>query len=66
MIKLYTNHCRKCEILTAKLKEKNVAFEIEDNEETLAALGFDFMPVLEVEDGKRLLYLDAVNYVNSL
>ena len=65
MIKLYTNHCRKCEILTAKLKEKNVSFEVEDNEETLATLGLDFMPVLEV-DGKRLLYMDAITYVNSL
>ena len=65
MIKLYTNHCRKCEILTAKLTEKNVLFEVEDNEETLKDLGLDFMPVLEV-DGKRLEYLDAVNYVNSL
>jgi hypothetical protein len=65
MIKLYTNHCRKCEILTAKLKEKNISFEVEDNEETLTAMGFDFMPVLEV-DGNRFNYLDAVNYVNSL
>lgn len=65
MIKLYTNHCRKCEILTTKLKEKNVSFEVEDDEETLAALGFDFMPMLEV-DGERLTYLDAVDYVNSL
>lgn len=65
MIKLYTNHCRKCEILTTKLKEKNVSFDVEDNEETLAALGLDFMPVLEV-DGEKLLYLDAVAYVNSL
>ena len=65
MIKLYTNHCRKCEILTAKLQEKNISFEIEDNEEILLALGFDFMPVLEV-DGERLDYMAAVNYVNSL
>ena len=65
MIKLYTNHCRKCEILTNKLKEKNVSFEVEDNEETLVNLGFDFMPVLEV-DGERLDYLAAVDYVNSL
>jgi hypothetical protein len=65
MVKLYTNHCRKCEILTAKLVEKHVSFDVEDNEETLAALGFDFMPVLEV-DGERLAYLDAVNYLNSL
>jgi hypothetical protein len=65
MIKLYTNHCRKCEILTTKLKEKNISFEVEDDEEILAALGFDFMPMLEV-DGERLTYLDAVDYVNSL
>ncbi len=65
MVKLYTNHCRKCEILTAKLKEKNVDFEIEDNNEILVSLGFDFMPVLEV-DGSRLDYGDAVKYVNSL
>lgn len=65
MIKLYTNHCRKCEILTAKLKEKNVTFEVVDDEEALVKLGFDFMPVLEV-DGDRLDYLTAINYVNSL
>lgn len=65
MIKLYTNHCRKCEILTAKLNEKKISFEIEDDTEKLQALGFDFMPVLEV-DGKHLEYSDAVAYVNSL
>lgn len=65
MIKLYTNHCRKCEILTTKLKEKNVTFEVIDDEETLTSLGFDFMPVLEI-DGKRLEYLDAIDYVNAL
>lgn len=65
MIKLYTNHCRKCEILTTKLKEKNVTFEIIDDEETLISLGFDFLPVLEI-NGKRLEYLDAIDYVNAL
>jgi hypothetical protein len=65
MIKLYTNHCRKCEILTAKLKEKNVVFDIEDNEDVLLSLGFDFMPILEV-NGDKLEYGDAIKYVNSL
>ena len=65
MIKLYTNHCRKCEILTAKLNEKNISYEIEDDVEKLQALGFDFMPVLEV-DGERLEYGEAVKYVNSI
>lgn len=65
MVTLYTNHCRKCEILTAKLKEKNVDFKVIDDEQWLAANGYDFMPVLEV-DGKKLLYMDAVKYVNNL
>lgn len=65
MIKLYTNHCRKCEILTNKLKEKSVPFETIDDEETLLSLGLDFMPVLEV-DGEKLDYLSAITYVNTL
>ena len=64
MIKLYTNHCRKCEILTAKLKEKNIAFDVEDNAEVLLSRGFDFMPMLEV-DGRLLNYGEAVKYVNA-
>lgn len=65
MIKLYTNHCRKCEILTAKLQEKNVIFDIIDDEEWLRANGYDFMPILEV-DNKKLEFGDAVAYVNAL
>lgn len=65
MIKLYTNHCPKCEILTAKLRDKNVSFLIEDNEEFLISSGFDYLPILEV-DGEKLDYLKAINYVNSL
>lgn len=65
MIKLYTNHCRKCEILTTKLNEKNITFETIDDEEWLRANGYDFMPILEV-DGQKLEYIDAVNYINAL
>lgn len=65
MIKLYTNHCPKCEILTTKLKDKNVSFSIEDNEEFLISSGFDYLPILEV-DGEKLNYMNAINYVNSL
>lgn len=64
MIKLYTNHCRKCEILTTKLNEKNITFETIDDEEWLCANGYDFMPILEV-DGQKLEYIDAVNYINA-
>jgi hypothetical protein len=65
MITLYTNHCRKCEILTAKLREKNVDFNVIDDEQWLRDNGYDFMPVLEV-DGNKLGFADAVSYVNAL
>lgn len=65
MVRLYTNHCRKCEILTTKLKEKNVKFEVIDDEKWLSDNGYDFMPILEV-DGEKLDYLSAIGYVNSL
>lgn len=65
MVTLYTNHCRKCEILKSKLMDKNVNFKIVDDEQWLRENGYDFMPVLEV-DGNKFGYLDAVNYVNSL
>ena len=52
------------ELIKSLAKESLVTVE-EDNEETLIALGFDFMPVLEV-DGEKLGYLAAINYVNSL
>ena len=65
MVKLYTNHCRKCEILTAKLKEKNVEYEVFDDEQWLRDNGYDLMPILEV-DGEKLNYGDAVKYVNNL
>lgn len=64
MVKLYTNHCRKCEILTSKLKDKNIEFEVIDDEQWLRDNGYDFMPILEV-DGKKLDYMNAVNYVNN-
>ena len=65
MVKLYTNHCRKCEILTAKLKEKNVEYEVFDDEQWLRDNGYDLMPILEV-NGEKLSYGDAVKYVNNL
>lgn len=65
MITLYTNHCRKCEILTAKLRDKDIKFEVVDDEQWLRENGYDFMPILEVDD-KKLSFADAVSYVNLL
>lgn len=64
MIVLYSNHCPACNVLKAKLDSKNIEYTIVDDEETLTANGFDFMPVLEV-DGKRMQIGEANKFVAS-
>ena len=57
MIKLFTTHCPKCNVLEKKLKAKNIPFEIEENMEEMIKKGFQEAPILQVGDD----YLDFVN-----
>lgn len=65
MITLYSNHCPKCDILKGKLDTKNVTYTLVDDTTWLSANGFDQMPILEV-DGKRMPFMEANTYVNTL
>lgn len=62
---LYTTHCPKCKVIESKLKAKNIKFDIVDNKEELLKMGIVSVPVLEA-DGKKMAFLDANKYVNSL
>lgn len=61
---LYTTHCPRCEILKAKLDEKNINYLICENVETMKLLGFSAVPVLEVE-GEFMEFRAAVDWVNK-
>ena len=61
---LYTTHCPRCEILKAKLDEKNIKYLICENVETMKLLGFSAVPVLEVE-GEFMEFRAAVDWVNK-
>ena len=62
---LYTTHCPKCNVLTKKMKSKNIEFsEISDIDE-MRKLGITTVPVLDV-GGKLLDFKKANDYINSL
>ena len=61
---LYTIGCTKCDILKEKLENKNIIFNIIDDENILRELGFDKFPKLSV-NGNIMDYPDAVKWVNS-
>lgn len=66
MKKLYTIGCPKCKILAKKLNDRGIEVEVVDDEARIRAEGLDLMPVLELEDGTRMGFADAVKWVNAL
>lgn len=63
---LYTkNDCPRCDMLKTKLRAKNIAFVEINDEDTIEALGIEFLPVLRVDD--ELMELGKANdFINSL
>ena len=62
---LYTAHCPKCKVIESKLNAKKIEFDIVDDKSTLIEMGIVSVPVLEA-DGKKMSFLEANKYVNSL
>lgn len=61
---LYTTHCPKCEILKAKLDEKNIPYTICEDPISIRALGFTMVPILKA-DGGYMEFKAAVDWVNQ-
>lgn len=64
MIKLYTTHCPKCQVLEMKLKQKNIEYEECVDVQSMLAIGIKSAPVLEVDD-VRFDFSAAVKWVNA-
>lgn len=64
-MKLWTIHCPKCKILGKKIADKGLEVEIIDDEAKIKAEGMDLMPVLELDDGTRMGFAEAVKWVNE-
>lgn len=61
---LYTNHCPRCTILGKKLQEKNISYETFTDVQKMIDMGFESMPVLQVDE-KKMLFKEAVKWVNK-
>lgn len=64
MVTLYTTHCPKCNVLTAKLNEKGIQYEEVDDVNTMISKKIMTAPYLEV-DGNLMDFVNAVNWVNA-
>ncbi len=65
-IKLYTTNCPKCKVLEAKLRQKNIDFDLITNFDTkeLIDKGFLSAPILQVDD-EYLDFSHAITFVNN-
>lgn len=61
---LYTTHCPKCNVLHAKLEEKNIEFTENEDVRILIKEGYVSAPMLEV-DGEFMDFGAAVKWVNE-
>ena len=69
---LYSNGCPKCNVLKAKLKEKNITFKENNNIEELISMNIKTLPILKIVEKvnenieeKFLNFLTANGWVNS-
>lgn len=62
---LYSTNCPKCNVLSMKLKDKNIDFTVNTNVDDMIAKGFHSAPILEV-DGECYEFGDAVKYIGTL
>lgn len=63
-VKMYTTHCPKCNVLAAKLVQKNIEYDEETDIEKIIEKGFQSVPLLEV-DGEILNFMEAISWVNN-
>ncbi len=64
MIKLYSTHCPRCNVLIKKLNAKGIQFEEITSVEEMKALGMSSVPILEV-DGERMDFSKANKWINQ-
>lgn len=64
MIKLYSTHCPRCNVLVAKLNQKNIKFEEITDINTIEKMRIMSVPMLLVDD-KLMDFKEAVTWINA-
>lgn len=63
---LYTTGCPQCNVLCKKLKAAGVEFDVCEDVARMRELGFVAAPVLELDDGRRLNFSEAIEWVREV
>ena len=64
-ITLYTTNCPKCRVLETKLKQKNIEFDVVNDENIMIKKGFMEAPMLEVDNNYKN-YNESIKWLNEL
>lgn len=64
MIVLYTTHCPKCKVLTRKLNDKGISYEICEDTKIMEEKGFVSLPMLDI-DGDIKDFSAAMKWVGE-
>lgn len=64
MITLYTTHCPKCNVLTKKLNEKHIEYNVCEDINIMQNKGFMEMPILEI-DNNIFNFTQAIAWINK-
>lgn len=64
MVILYSTGCPKCTVLSRKLEQKNVKYEVCSNIDIMKEKGFMSLPILEV-DGETMDFQTAIKWVKE-
>ena len=62
---LYSTGCSKCKVLSKRLDQAGVKYDICNDVERMTDLGITSLPVLEV-DGRMMNFIEAFSYASSL
>lgn len=62
---LWSTHCPRCKVLTAKLQQKGIEYEEINDVERMKAKGFQEVPKLEVADGTVMDFKEAIQWIGE-
>lgn len=66
MITFYSTNCPKCKVLSTKLDQAGVKYNINTNINTMLSKGIKSAPALEMEDGRIMDFSQALAWVRGL
>ncbi len=63
-VTLYSTGCPKCQVLKAKLDNKNISYDVVSDVSVMTGKGIQTVPVLDV-DGQMFGFKEAVQWINE-